>query len=478
MEAPLDDRPRQLALLRFAVVRDLLVDPPPHGQLAQALRELAQQTYKLPDGTNATFHFSTIEAWYYAARDKTDPVAALTSKVRKDRGDSKIITGRLLDTLERQYRNHPSWTARLHHKNLAAEIRADLTLGETLPSYATVRRTLKRHGWARRRKARTDGQKRAAERRARREVRRFEMTHAHALWHFDFHEGSRKVLLADGTYVKPSVVAFLDDHTRVVSHIQWYLAEDTERLVHAFRQAVLKRGLPRAVLHDNGSAMSSAEFAQGLEDLGIEDNSTLAYSPYQNGKQEKFWDTLEGQLMPLLENLDPLDLATLNRATQAWLEGDYHRSKHDELGMPPIDRLEHAPSVVRPPPASDVLTRAFTQKVTRTQRRSDGTVSVARVRFEVPSHLRALSRLTVRFRRWDLAQVWLVDPRTNDVLARLVPEDLERNASGVRRVLEAPEPVPEDADEAVPAHLAALLRDYAADGLPPGFLPLDDSEEP
>lgn len=473
----MDDRPRQLALLRFAVIRELLVDPPPPGQLAAALRDLAGRTWKLPDGRITTFHFSTIEDWLYAARDAADPIAALTSAPRKDRGDSKLIVGELLDVLERQYRNHPSWTAKLHHKNLAAEMAARPTLGSTVPSYATVRRTLKRKGWTRQRRARTEGQKRAAERRAAREVRRFEMPYAHALWHFDFHDGSRNVVLPDGSYAKPQLVAFLDDHSRVIAHIQWYLGEDTERLVHAFRQAILKRGLPRAVLHDNGSAMTSAEFCQGLEDLGIEDNGTLAYSPYQNGKQEKFWDTLEGQLMPLLENIDPLDLTTLNRATQAWVEGDYHREIHSELGMSPIDRLAGAKSVIRPAPSGDVLTRAFTQKVERTQRRSDGTISVAGVRFEVPSHLRALRRLTVRYRRWDLSAAWLVDPRTQDVLARIVPEDLERNASGARKPLAVPDPTPPAEVERVPAHLAALLETYAADGLPPGFLPLDDTEQ-
>lgn len=472
----MDDRPRQLALLRFAVVRDLLVDPPPNGQLAQALRELAQKTYKPPNGRTATFHFSTIETWYYAARDATDPIAALTSKARKDRGDSKLLVGRLLDTLEKQYRNHPSWTARLHHKNLAAEIRADPTLASTIPSYATVRRALKRHGWPRQRRARTEGQKRAAERRAQREVRRFEMTHAHALWHFDFHEGSRRVLQPDGTYVKPQLVAFIDDHSRVVCHAQWYLAEDTQRLVHGLRQAILKRGLPRAVLHDNGGAMTSAEFVQGLEDLGIEDNGTLAYSPYQNGKSEAFWGTVESQLIPLLENIDPLDLATLNKATQAWVEGEYHRERHDEIKMSPLERLTTAKSVERSPPSGDVLTRAFTQRVTRKQRRSDGTLSLSGVRFEVPSHLRALVHLTVRFRRWDLSQAWLVDPRTADVLARVVPQDLEANASGVRRALAQPDPTPRDEVETHPAHLAALLEAYSADGMPPGFLPLDDVE--
>lgn len=475
----MDDRPRQLALLRFAVIRDLLVDPPPPGQLAPALRELAGRTWKLPDGRTTTFHFSTIEDWLYAARDAADPVGALTSSPRRDRGSSKRIVGELLAVLERQYRNHPGWPATLHRKNLLAEMAARPSLqAAAKPSIATVRRTLKRKGWVRQRKARTEGQRRAAERRAAREVRRFEMPYAHALWHFDFHEGSRRVVLPDGSYAKPQLVAFLDDHTRVIAHLQWYLAEDTERLVHAFRQAILKRGLPRAVLHDNGAAMTSAEFRQGLEDLGIEDNGTLAYSPYQNGKQEKFWDTLEGQLMPLLENLDPLDLTTLNRATQAWVEGDYHREVHRELGTVPLDRLAHAKSVLRPAPSGELLTRAFTQKIQRIQRRSDGTVSVAGVRFEVPSHLRALTRLTVRYRRWDLSAAWLVDPRTGDVLARILPEDLERNASGARKPLAEPDPTPPAEVERVPAHLAALLEAYAADGLPPGFLPLDDTETP
>lgn len=184
--------------------------------------------------------------------------------------------------------------------------------------------------------------------------------------------------------------------------------------------------------------------------------------------------------MPLLENIDPLDLTTLNRATQAWVEGDYHRTKHDELGVSPIDQLTNTKSVARPPPESDVLTRVFTRKITHKQRRSDGTISIAGVRFEVPSHLRTLSRLTVRYRRWDLSQAWLVDPRSYDVLARIVPEDLERNASGLRKPVEKPAPVgtaDEDA-ETVPAHLAELLSIYVVDGLPPGFLPLDDSEEP
>lgn len=470
---------RQRALLRFAVIRELLVDPPPRGELATALRHLAKQIYKQSDGTPVRFGFSTIEAWYYAARDAPDPLGALTSQARIDRGRHRVFDDTLLAELREQYAQHPSWTAKLHHKNLAALIRQRYPGAYRIPSYATVRRVLRRQGWCRQRRARTEGQRRAAHRRATLEIRRFERSHAHALWHFDFHHGSRRVVGADGVYRTPIVLAFLDDHTRLICHIQWYLHEDTQRLVHGFVQAVQKRGLPRDVMHDNGAAMRSAEVRQGFEDLGIEAHSILAHSPYQNGKQEKFWDTLEGQLLPMLEHVDPLDLKTLNATTQAWVEGDYHRTVHTGIDTPPLERLAAAASVARDAPTTDTLRRAFTQRVTRIQRRSDGTVSLHGVRFEVPSRLRTLKHLTLRVRRWDLSEATIMDPRTHDVLARIVPEDPHRNADGRRRPVASPDVVlSTEPAEPFPPHLRELMAAYAADGLPAAFLPLDDDAEP
>jgi hypothetical protein len=79
--------------------------------------------------------------------------------------------------------------------------------------------------------------------------------------------------------------------------------------------------------------------------------------------------------------------------------------------------------------------------------------------------------------RWDLSSVALVDPRSGDFLATLLPLDKARNAERIRRVLATP-----DADEAavpvgIAPHLRALMADYAATGLPPAYLPKDDSTE-
>ena len=156
-----------------------------------------------------------------------------------------------------------------------------------------------------------------------------------SLWHLDFHHGSRKVLTSGGQWQRPIALAILDDHSRLCCHLQWYLGETAEDLVHGLSQAIQKRGLPRALLTDNGAAMVAEEVGEGLLRLGIVHEKTLPYSPYQNGKQEVFWATLEGRLMEMLDGCAELSLDFLNQASQAWVEIEYHRAVHRETGCFP-----------------------------------------------------------------------------------------------------------------------------------------------
>ena len=254
----------------------------------------------------------------------------------------------------------------------------------------------------RRHRESTDGEPFAA-----RETRSYEVTHVHGLWHLDFHQGSRPVLTADGQWQKPQLLGVLDDRSRLCCHLQWYLEETAEALIHALSQAFHKRGLPRALLTDNGAAMIAAETVEGLERLGVVHHTTLPYSPEQNGKQESFWGQIEGRLLPMLEGEPELTLGLLNTATQAWVEEEYQRKEHSEIRESPLARYLRGPSVGRESPSSDALRRAFRTEVTRKQRRSDGTVTVEGVRFEVPSAYRTLWQLRLRVARWDLsASIW------------------------------------------------------------------------
>jgi transposase InsO family protein len=463
------------AHFRFAVVGALLSAPPPRGSLQATIRDLAAKTWIHPVSGRAV-HFSavTIARWYYTARRATDdPVSVLRRAVRKDCGKVSVPAA-VADRLQRQYDEHPHWSYQLHYDNLVALLKADPTLG-SLPSYATVRRYMQAHGWLRR--PRPQPKRPAGEvsdtDRSKREVRSFEAEYVGSLWHLDFHHGSRKVLTPRGQWQRPLALGILDDHSRLCCHLQWYLSETAADLVHGLAQAIQKRGLPRALMTDNGAAMVADEVTHGLLRLGIVHERTLPYSAYQNGKQEAFWGTVEGRLLAMLDGYPELTLAFLNEATQAWVEMEYNRAVHRELGCTPVERFARAPDVLRPSPSSAALREAFRLETKRRQRHSDGTISLEGVRFEVPARFGHFREVVVRYARWDLGRIDLVDPQHGTLLAPLYPLDRTANADGRRAAVE-----PAGSDAADPPHASALppllqkiLADYSATGLPPAYLP-------
>lgn len=481
-----DERPHaRWARLRFAIVGPLLAAPPKRGELQSELERLSRKLWQHPiTGQRVRFGLSTIQRWYYKARTAQDPLGVLRRKRRRDCGCLRAWSDGLRQVLEAQYESHRSWSYQLHVDNLKVEVEENPDLGP-MPSYATVRRYMKRAGMIKERRRRRlldrSDPERARADLERREVRSYEAEYVNGLWHSDFHHGSLKVLTPQGEWAVPLLEATLDDRSRLGCHCQWYLTETAEDLAHGWQQAYLKRGLPRGKLTDNGSAMTAQEIRQGLLRLGIHHSTTLPNSPYQNGKQEVFFSQVEGRLMAMLENHRELTLELLNELTQAWVEMEYHRSVHSETGQTPLARFLEGPSVSRECPGVEELRLAFCRETSRRQRRSDGTLSLSGIRFEIPGRFRHLERVRVRYASWDLAHVYLVDEREGTVLSRLYPLDKTKNADGRRRRLETPA-AGESGTTKQPGMaplLRKLLREYRASGLPPAYLPKPwrDSEE-
>ena len=269
-----------------------------------------------------------------------------------------------------------------------------------------------------------------------RETRSYEVTHVHGLWHLDFHEGSRPVLAADGQWQKPQLLGVLDDRSRLCCHLQWYLEETAEALIHALSQAFQKRGLPRALLTDNGAAMIAAETAEGLERLGIVHHTTLPYSPEQNGKQESFWGQIEGRLLPMLEGEPELSLDAAQHRHPGLgrrgipAQGALRDSRDSARPLPARPQRRPRKPQLRRPPAR-VPHRGLAQ--TAPQRRHRHRRAACASRSPPP---------TARSRSSDCASPagtspasTLVDPRSGDHLATLLPLDKARNAERVRRVV-------------------------------------------
>ena len=99
------------ARFRFSVIGSLLSAPPPRGELKPAIQALAEKIWTHPvTGRDVQYAASTIECWYYKARNELDdPVRVLQRAVRKDRG--KVSLGlKLAEHLRGQYREHPHWS--------------------------------------------------------------------------------------------------------------------------------------------------------------------------------------------------------------------------------------------------------------------------------------------------------------------------------------------------------------------------------
>jgi transposase InsO family protein len=460
------------ARLRFSIIGALLAAPPAPNELRSELQTLAAKTWRDPmTGHDVVFGFSTLERWYYAARRANDPVARLKNRLRSDINHFPSLTTAVMDALNIQYRQHQSWTVQLHVDNLRAAFKGCDTV---VASYPSIRRYMMAHGMVRKAqpKRSTAGALAARDRLERLEVRSFEVDHVNALWHLDFHHASRKIVTPAGEWVTPMLLGVIDDRSRLVCHLQWYPDETAQSLIHALNQAFMKRGLPRALMTDNGAAMLAEETTNGLATLGVLHQTTLPYSPYQNAKQESFWGRVEGRLMAMLEGEQSLTLDALNRATQAWVEQEYHRTRHTEINATPMVHYLAGPNVRRECPPAETLITAFRIEVKRKQRRSDGTVSLEGQRYEIPSQYRHLQFIHIQYARWDLARVDVVDPRTGTILCAIRPLDKSANASGQRRHL-APAKVNLSPLQpaGMPALMKELLADYAATGLPPAYLP-------
>ena len=181
--------------------------------------------------------------------------------------------------------------------------------------------------------------------------------------------------------------------------------------------------------------------------------------------------------MELLRGVKNLKLAFVNQAAQAWVEQDYHRRHHSEIKTTPLARMFSGPDVARPTPDSDFLRLAFTRRIKRTPRRSDATVVVEGIRYELPFRFGHMRSVILRAPSWDKSRMTLVDPNTDAPLARLLPQDKAKNASGRRRIIHPDNtavPTALSPEDPLPALLRKWLADYAATGLPPAYLPKEE----
>jgi transposase InsO family protein len=290
---------------------------------------------------------------------------------------------------------------------------------------------------------------------ATRAYRRFERAHSNSLWQGDAMVGP---WLPDpvvaGRKRRAHLFCFLDDHSRLVPHAEFFWDESLPRLERVLKVAILRRGVPKAIYVDNGQVYSANQFAAACATLGIERIQTAPYSPESKGKQERFFRTVRLQFLPEVAVSDITTLAELNDSFWAWLACIYHQQEHSQTNQTPLARFRNGLDGLRQVDPQ-ALGRAFLWREQRKVRK-DGTLSLQGNRYRVDAHL-AGRTLALRFDPFDLAAIDLYLDEQHLGQAIVVSQGRQKHLAVQGLVTEAPQP-PQTGDSL--DYLAALRAEH------------------
>ncbi len=386
-----EERDTQIALFRYGLIAALVFTPLPAGQLEQALRQIARGRYRIPYSKRTRVGLSTLRR--YLRVYQQGGFEALRPKERVDKGVPRALPPPVLERAIALRQEQPARTTPMLVELLQRD--PELHLASPLNAH-----TLTTHLRAR-------GQTRRLLAQSPRAFHRFEQETVNALWQGDAMVGP---WLPDphlpGKKKRAHLFCFLDDHSRLVPHAEFFFEEALPRLERVLKVGILKRGLPKALYVDNGQVYHATQFAAACASLGVECKHTAPYSPESKGKQERFFESVRLMFLPEVETSAIATLSDLNESFWAWLELVYHRKVHSETGQSPLDRYQAGMGSVRQADG-ETLRKAFLWREKRRVRK-DGRVELQGNTYRVDPQFIG-RQIELRFDPFDLAvlEVWM-----------------------------------------------------------------------
>ena len=403
----MDERHREdVALFRFGVISDLVCSRLDPGEMTELIKHKSEKRWQIPYSGRTRISESTIRRWIRLYEQNGRRLSSLYPASRSDRGRSRRVDEETILSLVRLRKEMPG----LPVNRLLVEMeRRNLCPPGQCISLSTAYRILKHEGLS----GPVAGIK--ADR------RRFEAEYPNDIWQSDVMHGPH-VEVGDKKR-KAYLIAFLDDHSRLLPHAGFYLSERLSSWLDAFRQALLFRGLPRKLYVDNGAAFRSRHLERICASLGIALVHTPPYTPQGRGKIERFFRTVRSQFLPCFHG-DTLE--ELNISLDLWIREDYHKRIHSSTGQSPLQRFGRHVEMIRKPPRDleDHFRKEVRRRVTK-----DRTVSIDGRLYEAPTKLIG-EQLSLLFHEHNPQQVEIIHKGASHGM--LVPLDKQVN-SGVRR---------------------------------------------
>lgn len=357
-----NQRKLEVAVFRYGVIQDFVsgirLD---HGERERLLREKCTRKWQIPYSFKSSISRGTIQRWIQLYESGGRRLESLLPKGRNDKGVVRVLDEDVCLALMKLRAEMPNATIPFILKTMK-----EREIVSVQPSQTTVYRFFHQHGLMNKTAKKEDR-------------RKYEAEHPNDIWQSDVMHGPH--LEVDGKKRKTYLIAFIDDHSRLIIYGRFYTSEATWAFMHALEQAFLNRGLPRKLYVDNGSAFRSRHLAHTTASLGIALVHSRVYKPEGRGKIERFFKTTRSQFLP---GFTGTTLEEINHCFEQWLTHDYNDRKHSATGEKPVKRFTDGIECVRPTP--DNLKDHF-RKTVRRKVNNDRTIILDKRLYEGPVQL-------------------------------------------------------------------------------------------
>ncbi len=360
-----EEEKQEIAAFRFSIIHDFVGSHKlEYGEQEKLLAEKCERRWIIPHSPRTSIGKSTILSWIKAYQEGGRRIQSLYPQGRNDNGKPRRYDKETSLTLIRLRKEMPT----LSVPNFIKEIKARKVLPGLELKQTTLYRFFHQHGIM------TEKSFSHLDR------RKFEAELPNDLWQCDVMHGPK----LDGNGLrkrKTYLIAFIDDHSRLITHGRFYPAESLACFIQAFEQALLIRGLPRKLYVDNGAAFRSKQLEFTCASLGIVLIHAKPYTPQGKGKIERFFRTVRSQVLPCFKGTS---LEDVNEAFDKWLRQDYHQRNHSATGESPFKRFTANMECIRCAPSD--LSDHF-RKTVRRRVNKDRTVTINNRLFEAPVEL-------------------------------------------------------------------------------------------
>ena len=357
-----ENKNETIAVFRFGVIHEFVGGAVlSSDEKRRLIREKCARKWIIPYSNRTRIGENTIYRWIRRHRRNGGKIESLYPRTRNDRGKPRALTGEAIANIVNARKERPHVPVKI--------LLADLKLRQLVPErtgLTTIYRVLHQIGMMNNKPAPEDR-------------RKFEATLPNDIWQSDVMHGPK--VNVNGAQRKTYLIAFLDDHSRLVTFAAFYLSENLVSFMDAFEKALVKRGLPRKLYVDNGAAYRSHKLEFTCASLSIALIHARPYKPQGKGKIERFFRTIRSSFLPVA---DTTSLESLNVSFDKWIECVYHQRKHSATGMTPFNRFTRKLACIRQSPRD--LKNHFRKAVYRTVAK-DRTVTLDGRLFEAPVFL-------------------------------------------------------------------------------------------